>query len=70
MVSIVVLGVGGRQGYAAGSWATTAATAYHAQGDDLKTALTAEFDQLSPGYAMLANSGLQQRRLYERLCCG
>jgi hypothetical protein len=57
-VSIVVLGVGGRQGYT--TWqdhqATTAATAYHnALGaSDLKTALMAELDQLSPGYAMLA----------------
>ena len=57
-VSIVVLGVGGRQGYT--TWkdrqAATAATAYHnALGaSDLKTALTAELDQLNPGYAMLA----------------
>ena len=58
VVSIVVLGVGGRQGYT--TWqdhkAATAATAYHnALGtDDLKTALTAELDQLSSGYSMLA----------------
>jgi hypothetical protein len=57
-VSIVVLGVGGRQGYT--TWqdrqAATAATAYHnaLAADDLKTALTAELNQLSPGYAMLA----------------
>lgn len=57
-VSIVVLGVGGRQGYT--TWqdhqATAAATAYHdALGaSDLKTALMVELDQLSPGYAMLA----------------
>ena len=57
-VSIVVLGVGGRQGYT--TWqdhkSATAATAYHnALGaDDLKTALKAELDQLSPGYSMLA----------------
>ena len=57
-VSIVVLGVGGRQGYI--TWqdhkAATAATAYHnALGaGDLITALTAEFNQLSPGYSMLA----------------
>ena len=57
-VSIVVLGVGGRQGYTTwqGHKAVTAATAYHnALGaSDLKTALKAELDQLSPGYAMLA----------------
>ncbi len=58
VVSIVVLGVGGRQGYT--TWqdhkAATAATAYHnALGaGDLKTALTAELDQLSSGYSMLA----------------
>ena len=57
-VSIVVLSVGGRQGYT--SWqdrrATTAATAYHnaLAADDFKTALTAELHKLSPGYAMLA----------------
>ena len=58
VVSIVVLGVGGRQGYTTwqGHQAATAATAYHnALGtNDLKKALTAELDQLSPGYAMLA----------------
>ena len=58
VVSIVVLGVGGRQGYT--TWqdhkAATAATAYHnALGaGDLKTVLTAELDQLSSGYSMLA----------------
>ena len=57
-VLIVVLGVGGRQGYT--TWqdhqAATAATAYHnALGaSDLETALMAELDQLSLGYAMLA----------------
>jgi hypothetical protein len=56
--SIVVLGVGGRQGYT--TWqdhqASTAATAYHKAlgANDLKIALAAELDQLSPGYAMLA----------------
>ena len=57
-VSIVVLGVGGRQGYT--TWqdhqAATAATAYHnaLRASDLKTALKDELDHLSPGYAMLA----------------
>ena len=57
-VSIVVLGVGGRQGYI--TWqdrqATTAANAFHNAlvADDVKAALTAELDHLSPGYAMLA----------------
>ena len=58
VVSIVVLGVGGRQGYKIwqGHQAATAATAYHnALGAaDLKTALTAELDQLNSGYSMLA----------------
>ena len=57
-VSIVVLGVGGRQGYTTwkGHEAATAATLYHnaLRASDLKTALMAELDQLSPGYAMLA----------------
>ena len=58
VVSIVVLSVGGRQGYK--TWqdrqAATAANAFHSAfaADDLKTALTAELDQLNPGYAMLA----------------
>jgi hypothetical protein len=57
-VSVVVLSVGGRQGYI--TWqdrqAATAATAFHnaLATDDLKNALTAELDQLSPGYALLA----------------
>ena len=57
-VSIVVLGVGGRQGYTIwqGHQAVTSATAYHnALGaSDFKKALTAELDQLNPGYSMLA----------------
>ena len=57
-VSIVVIGVGGRQGYTTwqGHQAATAANAYHnALGaSNLKTALTAELGQLSSGYAMLA----------------
>ncbi len=57
-VSIVVLAVGGRQGYT--SWqdrqAATAATAFHnaLAADDVKTSLMAELDKLSPGYKMLA----------------
>jgi hypothetical protein len=56
-VSLVVLSVGGRQGYI--TWqdrqAKAAATAFHnaLAADDVKAALTAELDHLSPGYAML-----------------
>jgi len=57
-VSVVVIGVGARQGY--NVWqdrqATEAATIYHQalKADDTVTALTAQLDALSPGYAMLA----------------
>ena len=57
-VSIVVLSVGGRQGYT--SWqarqAATAANAFHKAlaADDIKTALMAELNNLSPSYVMLA----------------
>ena len=58
VVSIVVLIVGGRQGYT--TWqsrqAATAATIFHnaLAEDDLTVALTVELDQLNPGYTMLA----------------
>lgn len=57
-VLAVVLSVGGRQGYI--TWkerqTSTVANAFHnaLAVDDVKTALMAELDQLSPGYAMLA----------------
>ena len=57
-VSLVVIGVGARQGYTA--WqdrqATEAAAIYHQalKADDSASALTAQLDTLSPGYAMLA----------------
>ena len=57
-ISVVVVSVGGLQGYT--TWqdrqAKTAATAFHnaLAADDLKAALMAELDQLSPGYVMLA----------------
>ena len=57
-VSLVVIGVGARQGYTA--WqdrqATEAAAIYHQalKADDSAAALTAQLDTLSPGYAMLA----------------
>ena len=57
-VSLVVIGVGARQGYTA--WqdrqATEAAAIYHQalKADDSAAALTAKLDTLSPGYAMLA----------------
>ena len=58
MVSVVVLGVGGRQGYT--TWqdhqTALAATAFHKdlKVEDTTAALTAALDQLTPGYAMLA----------------
>ena len=57
-VSLVVLSIGGRQGYT--TWqdrqAAAAATAFHnaLAADDVKTAMMAELDNLSPGYVMLA----------------
>ena len=57
-VSLVVIGVGARQGYTA--WqdrkATEAAAIYHQalKADDTASALVAQLDTLSPGYAMLA----------------
>ena len=57
-VSLVVIGVGARQGYTA--WqdrqVTEAAAIYHQalKADDSASALTAQLDTLSPGYAMLA----------------
>ena len=57
-IVIVVLGVGGRQGYS--TWqdhqAATAAVTFHKmlKADDLATALTADIDQLNSGYVMLA----------------
>ena len=54
-VSLVIIGVGARQGYTA--WqdrqATQAATIYHQalKADDSASALTAQLDTLSPGYA-------------------
>ena len=57
-VLIIVLGVGGRQGYTTwqGHQAATAATLYHnaLRASDVKTALSSELDQLNPGYAMLS----------------
>jgi hypothetical protein len=56
--SLVVIGVGARQGYTA--WqdrqATEAATIYHQalKADDTASALAAKLDKLSPGYAMLS----------------
>ena len=57
-VSLVVIGVGSRQGYTA--WqdrqATKAAAIYHQalKSGDPASALAAQLDMLSPGYAMLA----------------
>ena len=57
-VLLVVIGVGARQGYTA--WqdrkATEAAAIYHQalKADDTASALVAQLDTLSPGYAMLA----------------
>ena len=57
-VSLVVIGVGARQGYTA--WqdrqATEAAAIYHQtlKSDDIASALTLQLEKLSPGYAMLA----------------
>ena len=57
-VSLVVIGVGTRQGYTA--WqdrqATEAATIYHQalKADDTASALAAQLETLSPGYVMLA----------------
>ena len=57
-VALVVLGVAARQGYGAwqASQAEAAATAYHKalQQDDVAAALANAGDELSPGYAMLA----------------
>ena len=69
-VAIVILGVGGRQGYI--TWqdrqARTAANAYHnaLAADDLKTALEAELDQLSPGYAMLAKFRIAAAQAFDK----
>ena len=57
-VSLVVIGVGARQGYMA--WqvrqTTEAAVIYHQalKADDTASALAVQLDKLSPGYAMLA----------------
>ena len=57
-VSLVIIGVGARQGYTA--WqdrqATEAAAIYHQalKAEDTASALVAQLDTLSPGYAMLA----------------